>query len=383
MAAIDAGTRRASGAGMAPRRILLVDDEALFRNSAAESLRGHFRGAEVLEAEDGAAALAILERMPVDVLITDLQMPRMSGIDLVARITSHRMPIQIIVISAYITEATRTALDDLGALVCVDKPIDLDSLHKTVARMLALPRSHVNGVTLPGFVQLLEMEHQTCALRVVSPDGVGTLVFEGGKLADAWTGELSGDEAALAILRFQECTLDVVGALRPDVHRVTHPLSFLLLESARQKDEASPDPVAGQWEIVSLDAPDAQQPAQATAPDTAPILRAAMEIEGALGVALVDTRSGEALGKEGGATLDVALAAAGNAQVLEAERRHLEGLGIPDPIEDILITLEDQYHLIRPLTGARAHLFLYLVIDRRAGNLGLARLKLVRAEAKA
>jgi CheY-like chemotaxis protein len=376
---------------MLPRRILVTDDESLFRTSAAESLRARFRGTEVLEAEDGAAALAILERMLVDVLITDLQMPNLGGIDLVARITSHRMPIQIIVVSAFITEPTRVALDDLGALVCVDKPIDLDALHRAVERMLAVPRAHVSGVTLAGFVQLLEMEHQTCALRVVSADGVGTLVFEHGKLADAWTGERAGDAAALSILRFKDCTLDVVGALRPDVQRVTQPLSYLLLESARMADEEHPEHVAGQWELFSLGVPGETVPEAVATPateekkettaDVAEMLRAAMEIDGALGAALADAESGRTLGTAGGGpSFDVEVAAAGNTQVLRAEVRLLQGLGLPHALEDILITLGEQYHLIRPLADGGSSLFLYLVIDRKLGNLGLARRRLGKVE---
>src|SRR5208282_4875893 len=98
---------------MASRRILVTDDEALFRSSAAESLRARFRGSEVLEAEDGAAAVAILERLPVDVLVTDLQMPNLGGLEVLAHISSRQMPVQIVVVSAHMTDPTRDALDDL------------------------------------------------------------------------------------------------------------------------------------------------------------------------------------------------------------------------------------------------------------------------------
>lgn len=385
---------------MIGRRILVTDDEPLFRTSAADSLRARFRGVEVLEAEDGAAALAVMSRMPVDVLITDLHMPNLGGIELVARISSHRMPVQIVVVSAYITDQTRGALDELGALVCIDKPIDLGVLHQAVERMLAVPRAHVSGVTLTGFVQLLEMERQTCALRVGSPDGVGTLVFESGKLADAWTGELAGDAAALAILGFRECTLDVIGALRTEKPRVTMPLSFLLLESARRSDEMDPAHVAGQWETVSLGVPDAalvDEPSghdgggsQTPSPDgagpakedIAQLLRAAMEIEGALAVALVDTPSEKALGAAGGsAALDIEVAATGSVEVLQIKRRLMASLGLDDVIEDILVAAGEQFHLIRPLNQAAPSLHLYLIIDRKRGNLALARHHLNRLEA--
>ena len=77
-------------------------------------------------------------------------------------------------------------------------------------------------------------------------------------------------------------------------------------------------------------------------------LKEAMAIEGASGVALVDWDSGMALGTLGGGKyLDLELAAAGNTEVIRAKMRTLEALHLNDSVEDILITLGTQYHLIR------------------------------------
>jgi hypothetical protein len=113
-------------------------------------------------------------------------------------------------------------------------------------------------------------------------------------------------------------------------------------------------------------------------------LKEAMSIEGASGVALVDWDSGMALGTMGGGRyLDLDLAAAGNTEVIRAKMRTIESLKLNDSVEDILITLSTQYHLIRLLAkndGAH-NLFLYLVLDRSKANLALARHHLKRIEA--
>jgi hypothetical protein len=111
-------------------------------------------------------------------------------------------------------------------------------------------------------------------------------------------------------------------------------------------------------------------------------LKELMTIDGAIGVALVDYNSGMALGVLGGSKdLDLTVAAAGNTDVVRAKMRTIEMLNLKDGIEDILITLNNQYHLIRPLTGRSGKgLFLYLAVLRSRANLALARHQLSRVE---
>lgn len=114
--------------------------------------------------------------------------------------------------------------------------------------------------------------------------------------------------------------------------------------------------------------------------DTA--LKESMEIDGALGVALVDLDSGMALGMVGGGPVDLEVAAAANTEVVRAKNRAMTALGLDEQIEDILITLESQYHLIRLLQRRQGpDLFLYLVLDKSRSNLAMARHKLRRVEA--
>jgi uncharacterized 2Fe-2S/4Fe-4S cluster protein (DUF4445 family) len=112
-------------------------------------------------------------------------------------------------------------------------------------------------------------------------------------------------------------------------------------------------------------------------------LKEAMNIDGAVGVSLVDWESGMSLGAIGGGKyLDLDVAAAGNTEVIRAKMRTMESLRLDDTIEDVLITLTKQYHLIRLLKNSRSEqgLFLYLVLDRARSNLALARHALKRIE---
>jgi hypothetical protein len=108
-------------------------------------------------------------------------------------------------------------------------------------------------------------------------------------------------------------------------------------------------------------------------------LEGLMTIDGAMAGAVVDAKSGMALGMAGsGVNLEVA--AAGNSEVLRMKEKVMSNLGMTDHIEDILISLGKQYHLLRPLAKSD-NLFIYLVLNREKANLALARHKLTEAEA--
>ncbi|MEU7317863.1 hypothetical protein [Streptomyces sp. NPDC007083] len=115
----------------------------------------------------------------------------------------------------------------------------------------------------------------------------------------------------------------------------------------------------------------------------ASLKEAMSSIDGTIGVALVDYTSGMALGTLGGGReFDLEVAAAGNTDVVRSKLRTMEHLGIKDEIEDILITLSKQYHLIRLLRAKSGNgLFLYIALDAGKANLAMARHQLRRIEA--
>ncbi|MEO7886514.1 hypothetical protein [Polaromonas sp.] len=99
-----------------------------------------------------------------------------------------------------------------------------------------------------------------------------------------------------------------------------------------------------------------------------------LTLDGAQCAAVVDSSSGMMLGFAG-TGVDLEVAAAGNTEVMRAKIKTMRSLGLNDVIEDILITLGKQYHLLRPMSRKEG-VFIYYVLDKAKSNLAIARRKM-------
>jgi predicted regulator of Ras-like GTPase activity (Roadblock/LC7/MglB family) len=103
------------------------------------------------------------------------------------------------------------------------------------------------------------------------------------------------------------------------------------------------------------------------------------DLAGFIGACVVDSETGMVLAIDSQGRLDLELAAAGNTEVVRAKRRTISTLNLRDEIEDILISLKNQYHIIR-LLRTNERIFIYVAFDRKTANLALARLSIQKVE---
>ena len=112
--------------------ILAVDDEENIRNLITYTFEEH--NLEVMTAENGKAAITILENNPIDVIITDLLMPTMTGLALIREMKKRKSAIPIIIITAYgNTEMVKEIIAE-GVFRLIEKPLDFDILVPIVQR---------------------------------------------------------------------------------------------------------------------------------------------------------------------------------------------------------------------------------------------------------
>ncbi len=126
------------------RKILVAEDEAALRDFVSRNLR--VRGFAVVEASNGLEAIAVWENEQPDLLILDLMMPRMDGLEVCRRVREHST-VPIIVLTALDTESDKVAALDLGADDYLTKPFGVEELLARVRA--ALRRSHWVAPTPP------------------------------------------------------------------------------------------------------------------------------------------------------------------------------------------------------------------------------------------
>ncbi len=190
---------------------------------------------KVLSSENTEDALAILKREPVHLVISGLHFsPSQENYAFLAVLNGWNPPIPIIVISeTRVNEMPLMA----GGITVLQKPIEVEVLIELIDTMTsAAQESVLNGVTLENFLQMLEQESKTCTLRIISGYQVGHMYLKDGRLIGSKTGTLHQKAAALAILAWPNCTINISEGCQIEP-TMNHAIHSLLVEWCIYKDE--------------------------------------------------------------------------------------------------------------------------------------------------
>jgi len=220
------------------RKVLLADDEMDLAEACGASLS--LAGYEVTLAYDGAEALKILTTKTVDLVITDLRMPRLDGFTVLRWIMSHKPGTKVIVMTAFGSPTVTDAARRLGALHCLSKPVSRERLLDTVADVLGESgfSATMQDITVADYVQLCLYTGKTSIFEVSSGKKRGTIGVIEGAVTYAEQGDLRGEKAFLEIVSWvggQISEKKLSAPLTPNVHTSGQ---TLLLEALRLRDEA-------------------------------------------------------------------------------------------------------------------------------------------------
>lgn len=233
------------------KKVLIVDDDQEMMRIIKKDLEKYKRTFAVLTANDGLAAVELLKKNQLSLVITDLEMPQMDGFALLTYIKERYPDVSTIAITDSSTLEEQKLAKEKGALGYIEKPFIIEDLARKIVTCLKKEDDGgvLHGIAPGTFLQLVEMEEKTCTIRLTNDksENQGVLFFKNGDLLEARYKALQGKDAAYKILAWEEATLSIQESCSLTKNNVEADLQALLLEAMRQKDEVEEE---GEQELV-------------------------------------------------------------------------------------------------------------------------------------
>jgi twitching motility two-component system response regulator PilG len=219
------------------KTILIVDDDMDFLRCVENFINVYAEHIDVLTASDGREAMQILREKRVDLVVTDITMPVMDGIELLDHLKLKHQNIPAIVMTDFSTPENHKRLAEIGQFYIFEKTMKLKTLGEKILNMLNRNfRAYVRGVTLENLLQMIQIEQKSCTLKVSSKDKIGYLYLKDGKLVNAETSGIEGEEAAVRIIAWVSAETEMQGNCQTET-KIQTSLMHILLKAAQFKDE--------------------------------------------------------------------------------------------------------------------------------------------------
>jgi len=220
------------------RRILVVDDETLAVEMMEKLLSSD--GYEVEAAFSGKFALAKLHLRDFDLVIVDINMPGMDGIELIRRIRELKPNQRIVVATGFPSQRTAQQAFKLGTLDYIAKPFPDKRLLEVVEHALRKSEESLVGavqLTCEELIQLYALGQRTVVLEVRRDKDVGRIWFENGRVIHAETGDRRGEGAFYEIQSWRGGSFTTQSFKGKVTRTIEQSVHGLLLEGARRQDE--------------------------------------------------------------------------------------------------------------------------------------------------
>lgn len=167
------------------KRILVVDDEDDMLWMLQRKLNKNMDNVEILAAHSGEEGLSILGENKIDLVITDINMPGINGLDLLIEIKNLYPKTSVMIMTAYPSSDYKDKAMMNGSLRFIEKPFDIHELREQVKEVLFKDdhfRGVVDGIELIDIVQFNGLSKSTSALKVKTEDEEGMIFLRMGQL---------------------------------------------------------------------------------------------------------------------------------------------------------------------------------------------------------
>jgi len=224
-------------------KVLIVEDNAVLIKYISIRLLEYKDEFEILIASNGREAIEILEKTAISLVVTDLKMPKMDGLALLAFMNRNFPQVPCIVVTAHGTPEIKRRIRNV-VLKYIEKPIKADDLGKTIRKALGIKDirdidDSIRVISVANYLQLIEIEQKTCLIEVKSVNNPkGLFYFNKGVLYDAAIGKLRGIDAALKLILFESSKISFKKLPQKKIKQRIHTdLSDLVLQAMRLNKE--------------------------------------------------------------------------------------------------------------------------------------------------
>ncbi len=241
---------------MADKRVLIVDDEEDIVVPTTSFLKKKLENVEILAAYDGEEALNIIRSKPIDVVVTDIRMPKLDGLELLLRAKQSNPDTRFIVMTAYGSPAVREKATRLGAIHYIEKPFELQDLYEKVDQLLNFEGGFVGSVAqleLSDIIQMVCLGKKSLTVEVKSKNRVGHIYVIDGDIVNARTGKVEGEEAFYEILSWEKGEFRFLPPEEKIEKRIEIRWENLLMEAMRVIDERRKQAGDSKEEIDNVD----------------------------------------------------------------------------------------------------------------------------------
>lgn len=228
------------------QKVLLLDDDPDLLTMYAEILGQLSCRPEIHQAQTGARAMAMLESEPFHLLICDLKMPKMDGLQVLAVVRRQHPNLRTVVLTSLVDEQFRSRVYALGADLFWQKPGTeqeikqfLECIESLLGREEAGGFRGVQNKSLVDIIQLECISHSSSVLRISNGLHSGKIWINEGELIDAETEDTAGEAAFHRILSWKSGNFEVLPPDRERERRILQSYNALLLETAQAQDEAN------------------------------------------------------------------------------------------------------------------------------------------------
>lgn len=220
------------------KNVLVVDSDQVMLQTLTGILKSQGGFLTILSVNNTKQAIALLQKKTIDIVITAIRLPKMDGFRLVAKLTKEYPSIKVIIITNDAHPLLRASIKRFPAASHLDQSYDISMLTKRVFTELQIDYGGgIRGINLSSFLQMMELESCTCALRVTSKNFLGFLWLKNGELIAAKSQTAEGKEAALDILVWSNVFIDIDYTPCEVEQQITTPLIRLIFESSQYNDE--------------------------------------------------------------------------------------------------------------------------------------------------